>query len=424
MSAIANLKEKVIATGDEIQKIVNVAILENREYTVDEEAKIKTLDQEMNNDLKRLDAEDRAEKIAMRMARERGGAAIDAKMREAGISDSGETGGIEFTSHNGEKANYLSKADKVASLNGGQRLAHGTGEMIRAMICGVNSRTSSEVRAAMTGSNNSLGGLLVPSYLSGDVIDLMRAKAVLGAAGITTIVLESSDNTIARVVGEPTPQVKGELASFTPSNIELASVGLFPRTVGCVIESSRELAEDAPNFIQVIEDQISKTMAATIDNYGINGFGGSSLGLIGMTQINEVGSIGSIRWSHIASAVTRLRVKNQEPNGAILYPTIHDALFNTSTGDGVNSSLGWLEPPPSIRDKQYWNTTACPSAKIVVGDFTKYAMGLRTGLQLEATTSGGNDMFKKHGVSIKATIRVDFVTLDAGAFERLAGVTV
>jgi hypothetical protein len=107
----------------------------------------------------------------------------------------------------------------------------------------------------------------------------------------------------------------------------------------------------------------------------------------------------------------------------ILYPTIHDALMNTSTGDGINSSLGWLEPPPSIRDKKYWNTTNCSSSKVIVGDFTKYAMGLRTGLQIEATTTGG-DMFKKHGVQIKATIRCDFVALDSDAFERLEDVTV
>ena len=251
----------------------------------------------------------------------------------------------------------------------------------------------------------------------------MRAKAVLGMAGCPTIVLESSDNTIAKVVGEVTVQTKGELDAFTPSDIELSAVGLFPHTVGCLIESSRELAEDAPNFVQVVEDQISKTLAKIVDYYGLNGFGGGSLGLMGGTDITATTGIGAIAWSDIAAAVTRLRVKNQEPNGAILYPTIHDALMNTSTGDGINSSLGWLEPPPSIRDKQYWNTTNCPSGKVIVGDFTKYAMGLRTGLQIEVTTTGG-DMFKKHGVSIKATIRCDFVALDSAAFERLEDVTV
>lgn len=358
---------------------------------------------------------------AMRLAANSGAEAINKKMQEAGIGGGDSPKGREFVSHTGEKAFFLNKSDKVAALNGGQRLANGTGEMIRAMICGIGPRTPHEVKAAMTGGNNSLGGLLVPNYLSGDVIDLMRARAVLGAAGCPTIVLESSDNTIAKVVGEVTVQTKGELEAFTPSDIELTGVGLFPHTVGCLIESSRELAEDSPNFTQVVEDQISKTLAKIVDCYGINGFGGGSLGLMG-SDITATTSIGAIAWGDISAAVTRLRVNNQEPNGSIMYPTIHDALFNQSTGNGTTAALGWLEPPPSIRDKQYWNTTNCPSTKVIVGDFTKYAMGLRTGLQIEVTTTGG-DMFKKHGVSIKATIRCDWVALDNAAFERLEDVT-
>jgi len=236
---ILDLKERIIQAADQVRDISNLAILENREYTVDENAKIAVLDSEMSNDMKRLDTEDRQQAIEMRMARERGSEMIDKRMREAGIHEGGSTTGHEFISHTGERAHFLTKADKVGALHGGQRLANGTGQMVRAMICGVNSRTPREVQTAMNGGNNNLGGLLVPNYLSGDVIDLMRSRAVLGLAGCPTIILEGSDNTIARVVGEVTPEVKAEMAAFTPSDITLGSVGLFPRTVGCLIETSR-----------------------------------------------------------------------------------------------------------------------------------------------------------------------------------------
>ena len=419
---VAEMKNKISKAVDEVKAIANRVKAANRDYTDDEAKQLDSIQAQIDHDIKQLDALRAEDNVNAKMAGMVGAKVLMEKMKEAGIGGDSASG-REIVSHNGQKAFFLNKSDKVAALNGGQQLANGTGEMIRAMICGIGPRTPREVQTAMTGNNNSLGGLLVPNYLSGDVIDLMRAKAVLGMAGCPTIVLESSDNTIAKVVGEVTVQTKGELDAFTPSDIELSAVGLFPHTVGCLIESSRELAEDAPNFVQVVEDQISKTLAKIVDYYGLNGFGGGSLGLMGGDGITATTGIGAIQWSDIAAAVTRLRVKNQEPNGAILYPTIHDALMNTSTGDGVNSSLGWLEPPPSIRDKQYWNTTNCPSGKVIVGDFTKYAMGLRTGLQIEVTTTGG-DMFKKHGVSIKATIRCDFVALDSAAFERLEDVTV
>jgi HK97 family phage major capsid protein len=419
---LKEMNDKVAKACDDIQAIAARVKAANRDYTDDEAKQIDSIQAQMDLDIVQLKALRAEENALAKVAGLVGAKAVMEKMRQAGIGGD-STKSKEIFSHNGVKAHFLSASDKVAALGEGQRVANGTGEMIRAMICGVGPRTPHEVKTEMTKGNNNLGGYLVPNYLSGDLIDLMRAKSVLGAAGCPTIVLEGHENSFAKVVGDATVQTKGELAEFTPTDIRLGMVSMIAHTVGVLITASREQAEDCTNFVQLVEDLLAKTVATKVDYYGINGFSSTSLGLMGSTDINATTGIGAIAWGDISAAVTRLRVKNQEPNGSILYPTIHDALMNTSTGDGVNSSLGWLEPPPSIRDKKYWNTTNCSSSKVIVGDFTKYAMGLRTGLQIEATTTGG-DMFKKHGVQIKATIRCDFVALDSDAFERLEDVTV
>ncbi|MCO8122929.1 phage major capsid protein, partial [Stieleria sp. TO1_6] len=187
---------------------------------------------------------------------------------------------------------------------------------------------------------------------------------------------------------------------------------------------SRELWEDSPDLLaSQLTGWLSATMAAQIDKYGLQGHtGGRPVGILNTPGIDSTNSIGGIDWTDVAAAVTSIRNANHEPNAVIVNPTIHDDLFNIPTGDGTNSARGWLEPPPTIRDKQYLHTTNCPLEQAVVGDFTKYLMGLRTGFQIETTTAAG-EAFARHQVWIKATQRFDFTTLDDTAFHNLSGIT-
>jgi len=316
----------------------------------------------------------------------------------------------------------LSPSESVAALDGNRTVAFGVGECIRAMVCGYSPSTPSEVRAAMSEGINTAGGFMVPSFLSGDLIDLARSQSVLIKAGMTTLVLEGGDMSIARVTSSPTPEVKSELASFTPQDFGLGSVTLTPRTVGVYIECSREIIEDAPNFVQLISEQLGKTMGASMDKFGLLGFnlGG---GLMADPLISETGSSGAISWSKVATAGTTVRVANHVPSGCVTYPTLADAMYNAVSGDGASSAKLWQGRPPSLEQTQFLDTTNSTATKLVIGDFSKYAIGIKTGLQIEVSASSG-DMFKKHGVAIKATLRADYALLDSTAFFRLTGLTV
>lgn len=185
---LKEMNDKVAKACDDIQAIAARVKAANRDYTEDEAKQIDSIQAQMDLDIVQLKALRAEENALAKVAGLVGAKAVMEKMREAGIGGEG-TKSKEMFSHHGVKAHFLGASDKVAALDGGQRIANGAGEMIRAMICGVGRRTPHEVKAAMTGNNNSLGGILVPNYLSGDVIDLMRARAVLGAAGCPTIVL-------------------------------------------------------------------------------------------------------------------------------------------------------------------------------------------------------------------------------------------
>jgi HK97 family phage major capsid protein len=412
----SNLSDKLESIGEKIFAMVELAESEGRDFSSSEKKLVDQWESERNS----IQAE--IEKKSNRIQNQLSGK-LDNLLSENGFSQTGNQSSATVAKNTrGEAIHVLNKADKVAALSK-TSVPHGVGEVIRARICGINDHTPQPIRAAMTGGNDLTGGILVPNDLSGQLIDIARAKSVLMNAGVQTIVLRSgSENTIARVVSQVTPEIKSEMSLFTAQDINLGGISLVPRTVGVYLECSRELAEDAPNFVQMIENQIASTLAVSIDKYGIQGFGGTSVGLTGSTAITETGSIGAIQWSDLSSAVTSIRVANHEPNAFVMYPTIHDALLNSVTGDGTNAAKGWLEAPPSIRDKSYYNTTNCPLGNVIVGDFSKYAFGLRTGVQIETSATAGN-LMKQHAIGIKVTIRCDYAILDASAFQRLAGVT-
>jgi len=97
-------------------------------------------------------------------------------------------------------------------------------------------------------------------------------------------------------------------------------------------------------------------------------------------------------------------------------------LFNTETGDGTNSARGWLDAPPTLRTVQFLQSTNCPTDKLILGDFSRYAMGLRTSASVEASTTAG-EAFERHQVRVKISMRFDFVPLMEQAFHALTGLT-
>ena len=311
----------------------------------------------------------------------------------------------------------------MAALSGSDRVQNGIGELVRARVCGIGRGTPEPIRNAMSSGSDVAGGWLVPNILSGDLIDLARAKSVLVGLGMQTLICSGSTTEIAKVVAQPVPEVKSEMAAFNPQDFTLSGVTLTPRTVGVYLECSRELVQDAPNFVSLIEDQLSKTLSMYIDRYGLIGFGGVSLGLASDTAITETASSGAITWPKVASASTNVKVANHVPTGCVLYPTLGDALMDQASGDGTNSAKLWQQAPPSLANVSFVDSTNMTSTKLVVGDFSKYAMGLWTGFQIEVSSTAG-DMFKKHAVAIKITARMDFAVLDASAFYRLTGLTV
>lgn len=279
-------------------------------------------------------------------------------------------------------------------------------------------------RLAMAEGGNAAGGYLVGEAFSKSVIDAARAQARVVQAGAITIPWENSDTlSIARVESDPTFKVVAENTLIPESSVTFGRVQFSAYKIACLLSLSRELAEDAPNAAQLVEQILTKSFAVELDRLALVGSGSAEPnGLLNYTGVESTDSIGAIEWEDLHAAAVEVRGRNFEPTGYICSPTIAGDLDLITSGDGTNAAKMWLGPPPSLTQVPRYSSTNCPNANLFVGDWTQMAIALRTDATIEATTSGGN-AFEKHQLLIKLTFRGDFGCLHSGAFHVLKGIT-
>jgi HK97 family phage major capsid protein len=253
----------------------------------------------------------------------------------------------------------------------------------------------------------------VPDPLAANVIDLARAKSILVNAGAKTVPMTSSTLTIARQTADATMEVKAENASFTGYDVTFDAIGLTAYTIGTVVEISRELAADAANAVSIIESSIAKALAAQIDYYGLRGTGSAQpTGLINWSGTNTVNVGGSVDYADIFNGIEYIEVDNHSPNALVFSP----ANWNVLRSLLINSEANHYCPmPPEVAALYRGSTSAMPDTDGILGDFTKYIIGLRQPVEVEVTREGG-DSFKKHQVLVKVTWRGDFNCEDREAF--------
>ena len=119
------------------------------------------------------------------------------------------------------------------------------GRFLRAMVLGA---TNDLERRALAGGTDSAGGFTVPTVLSAELIDLMRAASVASRAGARTVPLTSDLNVVARLATDPTPAWRQENAAITEADPTFDAVTFTPQSLAVLVKVSRELLEDSINL--------------------------------------------------------------------------------------------------------------------------------------------------------------------------------
>ncbi|WP_339742615.1 phage major capsid protein [uncultured Rubinisphaera sp.] len=276
--------------------------------------------------------------------------------------------------------------------------------------------------ASMITTSNIDGGLLVPDALSANLVDLARANAILFQSGAQFMELQSSGVRVATITGDPTFSTTGEDSAIPPSGVQFGQKMMTLVKRAALVRVSRELMEDAANIQRILADSLTRAYAVDVDNFIINGTDNPFYnGLLDTDSINETGAIGDIAWEDLSSEVTAMRANNEMPGAYVTHPTIAGDLDELTTGDGTTSAKGWLGAPPSLEGIERKVTTNMPATKMLVGDFSYLAIGMKpSGFRLEVSSDAE---FTKDMVLIKLAYRVDYAVLRSTAFRRLAGIT-
>lgn len=317
----------------------------------------------------------------------------------------------------------LAPDQPLASLQQYQRPQGNTsriGDLVRASL-GMDGLSADQTRG--TGS---AGGFTVPSFLSAEVIDAARAQARVIQAGGRTIPVQGADVSFATVESDPAFASHGENQSISESEIIFGSRNFQPQTKVCLIRASIELVEDSPTFNNTVDSVLAAAYAVEIDRLALVGSGvGEQWGVLTMDDIAEIDGSGLSTWAPFARAYQAVRTANHSPGAFITSPGGMGAI------DGLLDTLHQpLNPPPSLRNTAFLDTTSIPvgdspvGTQAVTGEWPLLFLAVRgNGLTIEATRQGG-DAFTKLSVLIRAYARIDSFVVRRAAFAKVTGIPV
>ena len=260
------------------------------------------------------------------------------------------------------------------------------------------------VRDAIVGSRKAASGpALVPTFLSGNVIDSVRRKTVLVNAGASTILIDGPTN-MARITQDPTVHQHTEAATdISESDILATPISLNPKLLAALVPLTVELVSDSPNLDAVLNAALAGAFAAKLDALGI-------ATLLADTDLpKSLATQDPAIWAKTLEAIGAALALNQElPWAHISAPA--DLIARAAQ---LASTAGtWLGAPPILSGMRQLHTSGLTAGTAFFGDFgAGCAVAMRQELRVEvvrhAKPTSGSHLLVAH-------MRADFVVLQPG----------
>lgn len=148
-----------------------------------------------------------------------------------------------------------------------------------------------EIRGALSGGSNTLGGFLVPTQMETAIIDLREEYGVL-RQNAYVLPMASDSATIPRRSSGLTAYFVNENAEITASDVGWDQIGLNARKLATLTKYSSELDEDAViSIADAITTEAAYALAVKEDNCGFVGTGTSTYGgIVGIVTALLAGS--------------------------------------------------------------------------------------------------------------------------------------
>ncbi|HVS15496.1 MAG TPA: phage major capsid protein [Thermoanaerobaculia bacterium] len=300
---------------------------------------------------------------------------------------------------------------------------------LRSMVCGA--KTAEEVRALAEGAD-SAGGFTVPSILSAQLVDHLRAALVAQQAGARIVPLTSDSHTIAKVTADPTPAWRAENAEITATDPTFGAVELEPKSLAVLVKASRELVEDSLNLEQQLPVILASGLAAELDAVVMAGTGTPPepegiLAATGVTEV-EMGANGAAPtdYAEIVSLVAALMAASADVSRpvAVMAPRTWGqyAKLEDSTGQP-------LRRPQALDEVRFLTSSAMPitetqgtsnnASSIILGGWAEVLIGMRSQIRVEVLRERYADFMQ---VGFLCHLRADVALARPAGIGRLVGI--
>jgi HK97 family phage major capsid protein len=350
--------------------------------------------------------------------------------------------------HPAAQAMFLTHTAPATIRQRGEPLLTGNGTPFVDAIKAMRQGRFDVVRFQLTGKalaegTDSAGGYLVPVEHSARLVDMLRARAAVRAAGATVVPMSSDTLQIPAQVGGATAYWVAENAQITASDQTWGQVELHARKLAALTKLSSELFEDSDPAVEaLVMADLARVLALEEDIKYLRGSGAGNTptGLEYISGVNVDTSTlgangGTPSFDDLADLLYRLDADNVPAAGRawIAHPRTLNTLRQIKDS---SSKYLWADPsapgdPPTLWGYPVFTTTAIPvnetrgtssdCSTIYLGCWPEMVIGQRKALELRASDAAGN-AFEYDQVFIRAIMRVDCNVRHTGSFEVLKGV--
>lgn len=283
-----------------------------------------------------------------------------------------------------------------------------------------------EIEKAMEEDTDTLGGYLVPTQYSNEIINILYAKAVVRAAGATVYPMQRNTLEIPKADSGTTSYWGEELGTKSASDMSFSQIRLVAKKHYAMVKLSNELiADSSPAVETVVRNDMAKQLALGEDLAFLTGSGVGSEPQ-GFDNIAGIGStsvaLTSLDTDDILDAMYQVENNNSKVTGFIMHPETANTLRQLKDANG--RPIFFSDPSAKISDNLFglpvYKTTQLPLAGsggfLLCGDFSEAVIGQRQRVELASSEHVG---FTSDSTYIRAVMRVDFAVKHTGAFYKV-----
>ena len=295
----------------------------------------------------------------------------------------------------------------------------------------INNKADFDYLAKVAGpmgiDTNLTGDVIAPDRVAGISRDPVRSPFIENIANVTPISGETLSWT--EVVAEDgSPASTAELDTIPEKDFDFQQFTTPLKKIAVMAKHSVELLSDAPQLVNAIQNMLQVDMNVEVDKQLLSGTGLTKYLKGVLTTATTFTGATSDKIANanlfdvIRLAMTEIQVAGKGkflPTHVVLNPADAQDLDLTK-----NSAGDYILPPfytaegQSIKGARIITNTGMNAGDFLVGDFTKFHIGVKGGVEIEFTNSDGTD-FAKDILTMKMRRRLaSYVRAnDSGAFQ-------